>query len=230
MLSASKINHLAVIMDGNKRWSKLNKLDLKDGYNAGFNKIKEIIKISINNNIKYLTVFALSYENTKRPSVSIIYKLLSDEYKAILKKFNNDKDVKINIIGERESLPNDLKNIFNELEIKTKNNSKLILNIAFNYGSNQEIISVIKKIIRLDRQEKIEINEKLINREMYLSNIPDPEILIRTGGFKRLSNFLLFKLSYTELFFTETLWPDLGEEEILKIFSKFNTIKRNYGL
>jgi undecaprenyl diphosphate synthase len=217
-------------MDGNKRWSKLNKLDLKDGYNAGFNKIKEIIKISINNNIKYLTVFALSYENTKRPSVSIIYKLLSDEYKAILKKFNNDKHVKINIIGERESLPNDLKNIFNELEIKTKNNSKLILNIAFNYGSNQEIISVIKKIIRLDRQEKIEINEKLINREMYLSNIPDPEILIRTGGFKRLSNFLLFKLSYTELFFTETLWPDLGEEEILKIFSKFNTIKRNYGL
>jgi undecaprenyl diphosphate synthase len=217
-------------MDGNKRWSKLNKLDLKDGYNAGFNKIKEIIKISINNNIKYLTVFALSYENTKRPSVSIIYKLLSDEYKAILKKFNNDKDVKINIIGERESLPNDLKNIFNELEIKTKNNSKLILNIAFNYGSNQEIISVIKKIIRLDRQEKIEINEKLINREMYLSNIPDPEILIRTGGFKRLSNFLLFKLSYTELFFTETLWPDLGEEEILKIFSKFKTIKRNYGL
>ena len=230
MLSASKINHLAVIMDGNKRWSKLNKLDLKDGYNAGFNKIKEIIKISINNNIKYLTVFALSYENTKRPSVSIIYKLLSDEYKAILKKFNNDKHVKINIIGERESLPNDLKNIFNELEIKTKNNSKLILNIAFNYGSNQEIISVIKKIIKLDRQEKIEINEKLINREMYLSNIPDPEILIRTGGFKRLSNFLLFKLSYTELFFTETLWPDLGEEEILKIFSKFNTIKRNYGL
>ena len=217
-------------MDGNKRWSKLNKLDLKDGYNAGFNKIKEIIKISINNNIKYLTVFALSYENTKRPSVSIIYKLLSDEYKAILKKFNNDKHVKINIIGERESLPNDLKNIFNELEIKTKNNSKLILNIAFNYGSNQEIISVIKKIIRLDRQEKIEINEKLINREMYLSNIPDPEILIRTGGFKRLSNFLLFKLSYTELFFTETLWPDLGEEEILKIFSKFKTIKRNYGL
>ena len=217
-------------MDGNKRWSKLNKLDLKDGYNAGFNKIKEIIKISINNNIKYLTVFALSYENTKRPSVSIIYKLLSDEYKAILKKFNNDKHVKINIIGERESLPNDLKNIFNELEIKTKNNSKLILNIAFNYGSNQEIISVIKKIIKLDRQEKIEINEKLINREMYLSNIPDPEILIRTGGFKRLSNFLLFKLSYTELFFTETLWPDLGEEEILKIFSKFNTIKRNYGL
>lgn len=217
-------------MDGNKRWSKLNKLDLKDGYNAGFNKIKEIIKISINNNIKYLTVFALSYENTKRPSVSIIYKLLSDEYKAILKKFNNDKHVKINIIGERESLPNDLKNIFNELEIKTKNNSKLILNIAFNYGSNQEIISVIKKIIKLDRQEKIEINEKLINREMYLSNIPDPEILIRTGGFKRLSNFLLFKLSYTELFFTETLWPDLGEEEILKIFSKFKTIKRNYGL
>ena len=217
-------------MDGNKRWSKLNKLDLKDGYIAGFNKIKEIIKISINNNIKYLTVFALSYENTKRPSVSIIYKLLSDEYKAILKKFNNDKHVKINIIGERESLPNDLKNIFNELEIKTKNNSKLILNIAFNYGSNQEIISVIKKIIKLDRQEKIEINEKLINREMYLSNIPDPEILIRTGGFKRLSNFLLFKLSYTELFFTETLWPDLGEEEILKIFSKFNTIKRNYGL
>ena len=217
-------------MDGNKRWSKLNKLDLKDGYNAGFNKIKEIIKISINNNIKYLTVFALSYENTKRPSVSIIYKLLSDEYKAILKKFNNDKHVKINIIGERESLPNDLKNIFNELEIKTKNNSKLILNIAFNYGSNQEIISVIKKIIRLDRQEKIEINEKLINKEMYLSNIPDPEILIRTGGFKRLSNFLLFKLSYTELFFTETLWPDLGEEEILKIFSKFKTIKRNYGL
>jgi len=217
-------------MDGNKRWSKLNKLDLKAGYNAGFNKIKEIIKISINNNIKYLTVFALSYENTKRPSVSIIYKLLSDEYKEILKKFDNDKYVKINIIGERENLPNDLKNIFNELEIKTKNNSKLILNIAFNYGSNQEIISVIKKIIKLNRQKKIEINEKLINKEMYLSNIPDPEILIRTGGFKRLSNFLLFKLSYTELFFTETLWPDLDEDEILKIFSKFKTIKRNYGL
>ena len=217
-------------MDGNKRWSKLNKVDLNNGYLVGINKIKEIIKICIKNNIKYLTVYALSYENTKRPSVSIIYKLLSEQYNNVLKNINNNNDVKINIIGEKENLPSNLKNIFDKLESTTKKNSKLILNIAFNYGSNQEIISVIKRIIELDRQEKVEINEELINKEMYLSNMPDPEILIRTGGFKRLSNFLLFKLSYTELFFTETLWPDLTENEISKIFSDFKNIKRNYGL
>ncbi|PPR44773.1 MAG: Isoprenyl transferase, partial [Alphaproteobacteria bacterium MarineAlpha5_Bin7] len=136
---------------------------------------------------------------------------------------------KVNVIGEKNNISNKIIKIISDIENKTKLNEKLFLNIAFNYGTDKEIISIIKNILKKNI-DNVNINNALIRNEMYLSNMPDPDILIRTGGYKRLSNFLLMNLSYTELFFTETLWPDLKEKEILSIFEQFNKIKRNYGL
>ncbi len=225
----SKINHVAIIMDGNKRWSENNNVSLKEGYIKGFYKIEEVVEICLNNNIKYLTLYALSSENIKRKSVSLIFDILLNEYKFLSdSKFLND--VKINIIGEKSQLSKEILNIIKNIEIKSNLNNKLILNIAFNYGTDKEIISIIKKILKKNLNNENDINTNLIREEMYLSGMPDPDILIRTGGYQRLSNFLLINLSYTELFFTKTLWPDLTKNEIDLIFNKFNKIKRNYGL
>lgn len=217
-------------MDGNKRWSEKNNVSLKKGYIKGFYKIEEVIDICLSNKIKYLTLYALSSENIKRKSVSLIFDILINEYNNFFKKSKFTNDVKINIIGEKSDLSDDVLNIIKNIEEKTQLNNKLFLNIAFNYGTDKEIISLIKKIIRKKIDNEDDINNKLIRKELYLSDIPDPEILIRTGGYKRLSNFLLMYLSYTELFFTETLWPDLAKNEIVSIFDSFNKIKRNYGL
>ena len=219
-----------MIMDGNKRWSKLNNVSLKEGYLKGLYKIKEIAKICIEKNIKHLTLFALSSENIKRPSVSIIFDILYHEYNNLLKEFEFKNYIKIKIIGEREGISSKICNIFNNIENKTKENKKLNLNIAFNYGTNKELLSIINNIIKIHKSNKIIINEDLLKNQMYLSNTPDPDLLIRTGGFQRLSNFLLLKLSYTELFFTKTLWPDLDKEELLDIFSNYKNVERNYGL
>tara|TARA_Y100001970_G_C14183905_1_gene831408 strand:- start:860 stop:1510 length:651 start_codon:yes stop_codon:yes gene_type:complete len=216
-------------MDGNKRWSDSNGVSLKNGYIQGFNKIEEIIKICITKKIKYLTLYALSSENIKRSSVSLIYEVLLSEYKKIFDNSKFLKAVKVNVIGEKNNISNKIIKIISDIENKTKSNDKLFLNIAFNYGTDKEIISIIKNILKKNI-DNVNINNALIRNEMYLSNMPDPDILIRTGGYKRLSNFLLMNLSYTELFFTETLWPDLKEKEILSIFEQFNKIKRNYGL
>ncbi|PPR47503.1 MAG: Isoprenyl transferase [Alphaproteobacteria bacterium MarineAlpha5_Bin8] len=218
-----------MIMDGNKRWSDSNGVSLKNGYIQGFNKIEEIIKICITKKIKYLTLYALSSENIKRSSVSLIYEVLLSEYKKIFDNSKFLKAVKVNVIGEKNNISNKIIKIISDIENKTKSNDKLFLNIAFNYGTDKEIISIIKNILKKNI-DNVNINNALIRNEMYLSNMPDPDILIRTGGYKRLSNFLLMNLSYTELFFTETLWPDLKEKEILSIFEQFNKIKRNYGL
>ena len=218
-----------MIMDGNKRWSDSNGVSLKNGYIQGFNKIEEIIKICITKKIKYLTLYALSSENIKRSSVSLIYEVLLSEYKKIFDNSKFLKAVKVNVIGEKNNISNKIIKIISDIENKIKSNDKLFLNIAFNYGTDKEIISIIKNILKKNI-DNVNINNALIRNEMYLSNMPDPDILIRTGGYKRLSNFLLMNLSYTELFFTETLWPDLKEKEILSIFEQFNKIKRNYGL
>ena len=218
-----------MIMDGNKRWSDSNGVSLKNGYIQGFNKIEEIIKICITKKIKYLTLYALSSENRKRSSVSLIYEVLLSEYKKIFDNSKFLKEVKVNVIGEKNNISDQIIQIINNIENKTKLNDKLFLNIAFNYGTDKEIISIIKNILKKNIVN-VNIDSTLIRNEMYLSNIPDPDILIRTGGYQRLSNFLLMNLSYTELFFTETLWPDLKEKEILTIFEQFNKIKRNYGL
>jgi len=219
-----------MIMDGNKRWSKLNNVDVKDGYLKGLYKIKDIVKICIEENIQHLTLYALSSENTKRPSVSLIFEILTDEYKHFFEDLDFKNDVKVKIIGEKKGLPHNVLNILTNIEKQTKENNKLNLNIAFNYGTNKELLTMINNIIDLHKNKKIIINETLLQEQMYLSNIPDPDLLIRTGGFQRLSNFLLLKLSYTELFFTKTLWPDLDKKELLQIFENYRNIKRNYGL
>ena len=217
-------------MDGNKRWSENNKLNLKEGYLRGIDKIKEITDLCLKNNIEYLTLYALSSENINRKSISTIFEILTSKYQKILKEFDSQKLIKINIIGEKNNLPKNILNILDELEFKTKKNKKLNLNIAFNYGTDKEIISIVKKILSSHNLNKEKNITKLIKENMYLSNIPDPDLLIRTGGFQRLSNFLLLKLSYTELFFSKTLWPDLSKEEIINIFEKFSKIERKYGL
>ena len=217
-------------MDGNLRWAKKNNLTAKDGYLKGLNKINEVIDLCIKEKIKYLTLYALSTENKKRNSINVIYKIINYNFHNIFDELTENKKVKIKVIGERNNLPKNIINILEELEDRTRNNKILNLNIAFNYGTNFEILNIVKIIAENFKKEKIKINDATIKKNMYLGNIPDPDILIRTGGYKRLSNFLLMNLSYTELFFLKTLWPDLSKKEILKIFNKYKNINRKYGL
>ena len=217
-------------MDGNKRWSKKNNVSLREGYLKGLKKIKSIIRFCISNKIEYLTVYALSSENIKRPTVGTIFDILIKEYKNILREFDAKNSVKVNIIGQKNNLPTSILKIINEIEnFKTKT-FKLNLNIAFNYGTDEELVSMLKRILKNKKIKIEDINKELIYDNLYLSKVPDPDLLIRTGGYKRLSNFILLKLRYTELFFTNTLWPDLSESEILNIIDEYKKIKRNYGL
>ena len=229
---SNQIKHMAMIMDGNTRWAKENSVDIKQGYIRGLKNIKNVINVCLDNKIQYLTLYALSSENIKRTSVKIIFDILIEEYKNIFKEFDLRKNVKIKVIGDRKNLPKSITNIFEKLEKDTLSNNKLNLNIAFNYGTDQELLSIVKNFINnYDKkiQDDSSINDQ-IKKYMYLHDIPDPDLLIRTGGFQRLSNFLLLKLSYTELFFTQTLWPNLTKKEILKIIESFYSIERKYGL
>ena len=217
-------------MDGNKRWAKKKNISIKDGYLKGLYNIETIINFCIENNINNLTLYALSTENFKRKSVNLIFRIILKEYLKILSKINKDNYIKINFIGDRKKLPKNLINIFNKVENITKKNNILNLKIAFNYGTDQEIREIINNIIELNIKKITDKNSNLIKSFMYLKDMPDPDILIRTGGFQRLSNFLLLNLSYTELFFTKTLWPDFSLNELNEIVNKFKKIKRNYGL
>ena len=211
-------------MDGNQRWSKKNKKKIEDGYLAGFNNLEKIINFCLNINIKYITVFALSSENLQRNSSYLIFQIIRKIYKKLFKDLNNKK-INIKIIGEKKNLPEDILKIFKRIKYFDQKN--LQLNIVFNYGTQYEVKNIIESLIN-NNSKKIDL--KMIRQKMYLGNIPDPEILIRTGGFKRLSNFILLNLSYTDLFFTNTLWPDFSINELEKIFKKYNNIKKNYGL
>ena len=211
-------------MDGNQRWSKKNKKNIEQGYLAGFDNLEKIVNYCLKIDIKYITVFALSSENLKRNSSYLIFNIIRKIYKKLLKDLNNKK-VNINIIGEKKNLPEDILKIFRE--IKHFDHNTLQLNIAFNYGTQYEIINIIESFIK-DKIEKLDL--KMMRKKMYLGDIPDPELLIRTGGFQRLSNFILLNLSYSDLFFTKTLWPEFSIAELKKIFNEYNNIKKNYGL
>ena len=202
------------IKDGQKK----NKKNIEQGYLAGFDNLEKIINYCLKIDIKYITVFALSSENLKRNSSYLIFNIIRKIYKKLLKDLDNKK-VNINIIGEKKNLPEDILKIFKEIKHFDRNN--LQLNIAFNYGTQYEIKNIIESFIR-DNPKKIDL--KMIREKMYLGNIPDPEILIRTGGFQRLSNFILLNLSYSDLFFTNTLWPEFSIKELEKIFNKNNKI------
>lgn len=212
-------------MDGNQRWALINKKNKLEGYLAGLNNLKFIIDKCIEKKIKNLTVYALSAENIKRASSKIIFNLIINKHKEFLKELLKNNIININIIGEKTNIPKDILNIFKSL-IKKKNPT-INLNIVFNYGSLDEIVYIVNNFI-INKNKKI--NKNSVRSSMYLGNIPDPDILIRTGGYQRLSNFILLNLSYTELFFTNTLWPDFSHNELESILLKFSKVNRNYGL
>ena len=219
------LNHVAIIMDGNGRWGLKYKNSRNLGHKEGINRIEEIIGICLELKIKYLTLYVFSTENWKRPSEEKNYLFnLIEEF--IIKKIKllEQKKIKILILGKKIFNKNINKILFN-VENLTKNNSSLQINLALNYGSRQEIVETLKKIIK----KKLYINEKNIIENLYTKKIPDPDILIRTGNTKRLSNFLLWQLSYTEIFFEKKLWPDFKKEDFLRIIKKYKKIKRNYG-
>ena len=212
-------------MDGNQRWALINNKNKLEGYLAGLNNLKLIINQCIERKIKYLTVYALSTENIKRTSSKIIFDLIRKKHKDFLNELLKDNIVNINIIGEEKNIPKDILDIF-KLPNK-KRNPAINLNIVFNYGTQDEIIYIVKNI--LNHTDK-KINKNTIRSNMYLGNIPDPDLLIRTGGYQRLSNFILLNLSYTELYFTNTLWPDFNQKNLDDILVKFSELNRNYGL
>jgi undecaprenyl diphosphate synthase len=219
------LNHVAIIMDGNGRWGLKKYNSRNKGHRAGLDTVEKIIKISIKQKIKHLTLFAFSTENWKRPKseINYLFNLLESFLKLKLKKFHKN-NIKLKIIGEKK-FSKKLNNLLLKSEKITKNNTALQINLALNYGSKNEIIKAIKKI----NGKKLEVTEKNITNSLYTKNIPDPDILIRTGKTKRLSNFLLWQISYTEIFFSNKLWPDFQEADFFKIVNKFKKIKRNYG-
>lgn len=225
----NKLEHIAFILDGNKRWAKKNKFSNFLGYSKGFENIKNLVNFSLNIKLRNLTIYALSSENFHRSSLDLIYDII---YKNFSKYFENlivDNGVKIKIFGSRKNLPNKILDIFENIEKLSLNNNTLNLNIAFNYGFKHEIKKVLKKV----KNNSLEIdlnNEQEIDKLFDIGKFPDPDILIRTGGYKRLSNFIMYNLTYTELFFTDTLWPDFSEEEFNDIIKEYSNIRRKYGL
>ena len=213
-------------MDGNQRWAKKNNKNILDGYSSGMKKIEEVISFCLKENINHLTLYALSVENYKRNSIYLLFQLINNFYNKLINNELTNLNSKIRIIGERDNLPKEIISKLTEIENLTKDNEKLNLNIIFNYGTYNEIIFILKRMI----SSNVKINEKNFKSFMYLCNSPDPDLLIRTGGYQRLSNFILLNLSYTELFFTKTLWPELEINEINDFITKFKSTKRNYGL
>ena len=220
------IKHVAIIMDGNGRWGLKHNKSRNYGHRAGLKTVEKIIKISIKKKIPYLTLFAFSTENWRRPQkeINFLLKLLENFLQTKLNQLIEQK-IKLKIIGDKNKFPKRIKKIINYSENKTKKNKKLLINLAINYGSKSEIVESIKRILK----KKQNVSEKKITFNLYTSEIPDPDILIRTGNTKRLSNFLLWQLAYSEIFFEKKLWPDFNENDYLKILNKFKIIKRNFG-
>jgi undecaprenyl diphosphate synthase len=220
------VNHVAIIMDGNGRWGLKNKGSRNLGHKAGLRSLENIIEETIKQNIRYLTLYTFSTENWKRPKkeidflFSLLENFLSKKIDTFLKK-----DIKLKILGKKEKFTKKLQKLLKESETKTFNNKKLQINLALNYGSKEELISSIKLINR----KKNKINEKNIESNLYTKGIPNPDILIRTGDTKRLSNFLLWQLAYTEIFFEKKLWPVFNKNDYKKILKKFRIRKRNFG-
>ena len=220
------VKHVAIIMDGNGRWGVKHKKSRNAGHRAGLDTVDLIISQCIHNKIKVLTLYTFSSENWKRPKNEIIFlfKLLENFLKNKINEIIK-KDIKLKFIGEINKLPINLQKLIKLTEKKTINKKLLQVNIALNYGSKVELINTIKKM----KQKKIKLNEENIDKNLYTKHLPDPDILIRTGDTHRLSNFLLWQLSYTEIFFEKKLWPDFNGKDFNKILNEFKNIKRNFG-
>jgi len=223
----NQLNHVAIIMDGNGRWGLKKKGSRNYGHLKGINTVETIIKSSLIKEIPYLTLYTFSTENWGRPDneINFLFDLIRKSLKKKLKKLIK-QGIKVNIIGQTKGLPKDIVKIVKQIEKKTLKNKKITLNLALNYGSKEEIVNACKKLI-LKNNKEININN--LEKELYTHNVPDPDVLIRTGGTKRLSNFLLWQLAYTEIFFIDKLWPDFNEKDFNKVVAKFKKIKRNFG-
>ena len=226
---SNNLDHIALILDGNKRWAKKNNFTNILGYTKGFENIKNLVDYSLSIKLPNLTIYTLSSENFNRSSINIIYQIIYDNFSKIFDELVKNNGVKINIIGSRKNLPKSIIEIFEKFENTSSMNKVLNLNIAFNYGFKNEIKNILKKAMKKDFKIDFD-NEDDIKNLFYIGSIPDPDLLIRTGGYQRLSNFIMYNLTYTELFFTDTLWPDFSEKEFKSIINKFLKIKRKYGL
>ena len=219
------LNHVAIIMDGNGRWGLKYKNSRNAGHKAGLKTVEKIIKETIKNKIKFLTLFAFSTENWKRPKKEINYLF------NLLENFLTNKiddlhkqNIKLKILGAKKFSPK-LNKLLNNSEKKTSKNSKLQINLALNYGSKSEIINAFKKL----QKNRSTINEKNLDKYLQTKTLPDPDLLIRTGNTKRLSNFLLWQLAYSEIFFIKKLWPDFNEKDYNRVINEYKRIKRNFG-
>ena len=219
------LNHVAIIMDGNGRWGLKHKNSRNAGHRAGLNTVERVIKQSIKNKIKFLTLFAFSTENWKRPKkeINYLFNLLENFLINKIDDFHK-QNIKLKIIGTK-NFSKKLNLLLNLAEKKTSKNSKIQINLALNYGAKFELISAIKKL----QKNKNKINEKNIEKFLYTKNIPDPDLMIRTGNTNRLSNFLLWQLAYAEIFFEKKMWPDFNDKDYLKIIKEYKNLKRNFG-
>ena len=219
------VNHVAIIMDGNGRWGLKHKKSRNSGHKAGLKSVESIIKRSIEYNIKFLTLYAFSTENWKRPKkeINYLFNLLESFLISKIGEFHR-QNIKLKIIGNK-NFSKKLNMLLNSAEKKTSKNSKIQINLALNYGSKLELVNAA----RMASKNDYIINEKNIEKFLYTKNIPDPDILIRTGNTKRLSNFLLWQLAYSEIFFEKKMWPDFNDKDYLKIIKEYKNLKRNFG-
>ena len=219
------IKHVAIIMDGNGRWGIKHKNSRNLGHKEGLKTVEKIIKSTVKNKIRYLTLFTFSTENWKRPKneINFLFSLLEN---FLINKINDleEQNIKLKILGKKKFSKN-INKLLLKTEKATRKNKRLQINLALNYGAKSEIINTIKIL----NKKKLTINENNINKNLYTNKIPDPDILIRTGDTKRLSNFLLWQLAYTEIFFVKKLWPDFNSNDYNKILNNFKKIKRNFG-
>ncbi|WP_075520412.1 polyprenyl diphosphate synthase [Candidatus Pelagibacter communis] len=219
------IKHVAIIMDGNGRWGIKKRKSRNFGHKQGLKSVEKIIKETLKKKIRFLTLYAFSTENWKRPKneVNYLFSLLDNFLSNKIKELHSQK-IKFVVLGKKK-FNKKLNNLLNYSEKLTSNNKKLQINLALNYGSKSEIINAINNL----KKKKLQINESNITRNLYTKNTPDPDILIRTGDRKRLSNFLLWQLAYSEIFFEKKLWPDFNEKDYNNILNKFKKTKRNFG-
>ena len=219
------LNHVAIIMDGNGRWGLKHKNSRNEGHRAGLNTIENILKETIKQKIKFITLFTFSTENWSRPQKEIkyLFKLLEN---FLLNKIENlnQKNIKLKIIGYKNFSP-ELNKILRNSEKLTTKNTKLQINLALNYGSKMELIDTFKKLNKLKKK----FTETNVSKNLLTNGIPDPDLLIRTGNTKRLSNFLLWQMAYTEIFFEKKLWPEFNKNDFIRIIKDFKKIKRNFG-
>lgn len=233
VVKKTNLQHIAIIMDGNRRWAKLHNVPTAIGHKKGVDSLKKVVKACHNFGIKYLTVYAFSTENWNRnpEEVNFLMDLLAHTIKNELNELHENK-VKINFIGDLTKLNKKLQKILNDAMEKTKNNTGVNLQIAFNYGSRNEMVNAVKKISKKVLNHEIsldEISEDIISNELYTGAIPDPDLLIRTGGEMRISNYLLWQIAYSELLITPQFWPEFDENSMSDAIWEFNNRQRRYG-